>query len=31
MNGVLADVIGVTGSAIFIGSFAYANLAKSLN
>ena len=31
MNGVLADVIGVTGSAIFIGAFAYANVAKSLN
>ena len=31
MNGVLADVIGLTGSAIFIGAFAYANVAKTLN
>ena len=31
MNGVLADVIGLAGSAIFIGVFAYANVAKSLN
>ena len=26
-----ADVIGLTGSALFIGAFAYANLAKQLN
>ena len=26
-----ADVIGLTGSALFIGAFAYANLAKELN
>ena len=26
-----ADVIGLTGSALFIGAFAYANLAKHLN
>ena len=31
MNGVLADAIGLTGSTIFIGAFAYANIAKSLN
>ena len=26
-----ADVIGLTGSALFIGAFAYANLSKNLN
>ena len=26
-----ADVIGLAGSALFIGAFAYANLAKTLN
>ena len=26
-----ADVIGLTGSALFIGAFAYANLSKHLN
>ena len=31
MNGVLADIVGLTGSAIFIGAFAYANVAKTLN
>jgi hypothetical protein len=31
MNGVLADVIGLTGSALFVGGFAYANWAKSMN
>ena len=31
MNGTLADVIGLCGSALFIGAFAYANVAKSLN
>jgi hypothetical protein len=28
---LLADVIGLTGSALFIAAFAYANLAKQLN
>lgn len=27
----MADVIGLVGSALFIGAFAYANLTKSLN
>lgn len=31
MSGMLADVIGLTGSALFIGAFLYANAAKSLN
>jgi len=31
MNGTLADAIGLTGSALFIGAFAYANIAKNLN
>ena len=31
MSGVLADVIGLIGSALFIGGFAYANWAKDLN
>jgi hypothetical protein len=31
MNGALADAIGLTGSALFIAAFAYANIAKSLN
>jgi hypothetical protein len=31
MNGVLADVIGLVGTALFIGAFAYANWAKELN
>ncbi len=26
-----ADIIGLTGSALFIGAFAYANVAKELN
>ena len=26
-----ADIIGLTGSALFIGAFAYANVAKQLN
>ena len=26
-----ADIIGLTGSALFIGAFAYANIAKRLN
>ena len=31
MTPLLADVIGLTGSAIFLAAFAYANLAKQLN
>ena len=31
MNQTLADVVGLTGSALFIAAFAYANLAKQLN
>ena len=31
MSPLLADVIGLAGSALFIGAFAYANIAKSLN
>jgi hypothetical protein len=31
MNGVLADIIGLVGSALFIGGFAYANWSKNLN
>lgn len=31
MNGTLADIVGLTGSALFIGAFAYANVAKNLN
>lgn len=31
INSFAADVIGLTGSALFIGAFAYANLAKELN
>ncbi len=31
MNGVLADIIGLTGSALFVGGFAYANWAKAMN
>lgn len=31
MNQILADVIGLTGSALFIAAFAYANVAKQLN
>lgn len=31
MSGTLTDGIGLTGSALFIGAFAYANMAKSLN
>ena len=31
MNQTLADVIGLTGSALFIAAFAYANIAKQLN
>ena len=31
MSPLLADIIGLVGSALFIGAFAYANWAKSLN
>jgi hypothetical protein len=31
MTPLTADIIGLTGSALFIGAFAYANIAKSLN
>lgn len=31
MSPLLADVIGLAGSAFFIGAFAYANIARSLN
>jgi len=31
MTPLLADIVGLTGSALFIGAFAYANVAKSLN
>lgn len=31
MNPVVADLIGLAGSAIFIAAFAYANLAASLD
>lgn len=31
MNPILYDIIGLIGSALFIGAFAYANFAKELN
>jgi hypothetical protein len=31
LSGLWADIIGLTGSALFIGAFAYANVAKELN
>ena len=31
MSPLLTDLIGLTGSALFIAAFAYANVAKSLN
>lgn len=31
MSGLMADIIGIIGSILFIGGFAYANLAKELN
>jgi hypothetical protein len=31
MSPLLADIIGLAGSALFIAAFAYANVAKSLN
>ena len=31
MSTLVADIIGLIGSALFIGAFAYANIAKELN
>lgn len=31
MTPLLADIVGLTGSAIFLAAFAYANVAKDLN
>jgi hypothetical protein len=31
VSGLVADIIGLTGSALFIAAFAYANVSKSLN
>ncbi len=31
MSGTLANVIGLMGSALFIGAFAYSNIAASMN
>jgi len=31
MNGMLADIIGMCGTVLFIGAFAYANVAKEMN
>lgn len=31
MSGLMADIIGLIGSALFISAFAYANVAKDLN
>jgi hypothetical protein len=31
MTPLLADILGLAGSALFIGAFAYANVAKQLN
>jgi len=31
MSQLLADIVGLTGSALFIAAFAYANVAKQLN
>lgn len=31
MNGELADAIGLLGSAIFIGAYAYANMARQMD
>ncbi|MDP3669456.1 MAG: hypothetical protein Q8R69_07190 [Telluria sp.] len=31
MSSLAADIIGLVGSALFIGAFAYANLAKTLD
>lgn len=31
MSGLMADIIGLIGSALFISGFAYANVAKDLN
>jgi hypothetical protein len=31
MNGTLADVVGLMGSALFISAFLYSNMAKAMN
>lgn len=31
LSGFAADIIGICGSALFIGAFAYANMAQALN
>lgn len=31
MSGLMADIIGMIGTALFIGAFAYANFAKELD
>ncbi|MBP8670835.1 MAG: hypothetical protein IT554_01920 [Sphingomonadaceae bacterium] len=31
MNGTLANIVGLLGSAVFITAFAYSNFAKSMN
>ena len=31
MSSLLADIVGLAGSALFIAAFAYANVSKSLN
>ena len=31
MSGLVADIVGLLGTALFIGAFAYANAAKQLN
>lgn len=31
MSGTLADIIGLMGSALFIGAFAYSNVSTSMN
>ncbi len=31
MSGLMADIIGIIGSILFISAFAYANMAKELN
>jgi len=31
MSGLMADIIGIIGSILFVAAFAYANIAKELN
>ena len=31
MSGTLADIIGLVGSALMVGAYAYSNIAKTLN